>query len=403
MTENVTPLRLCVLGDLDSIHTRRWMKPLVTGGHDVHAITYYRPKAAPEGVHLHALDDRPRSIKSTPGAAPSRAPSTLPPNLLRIVNALRYRRRGLARVIRDVSPDVLHAHYVVEYGFFAATAGFHPLVVTAWGSDVLVAARSSPLARLIARYTLRRADLVTSNNEHMTAQLRAMGVSDDRLATIVFGTDAFFLERHADSVNLLPPEAGHPPTIISTRSLDSPLYNVDLVLRAMALLRTRLPDTQLLVAGTGRLRPKLEALARDLGLDQSVRFLGWLDDPALRDAFHRSHVYVSAPNSDATSVATLSAMAAGCFPVLSDLPTQREWVEDGVNGFLVPPGDANALAQRLGDALDNAALRRDAAECNRGIVEARGLWEKNAPVMEDWYRRLAARRKDARNAPVLSG
>jgi glycosyltransferase involved in cell wall biosynthesis len=96
-------------------------------------------------------------------------------------------------------------------------------------------------------------------------------------------------------------------------------------------------------------------------------------------------------------------MAAGCFPVLSDLPTQREWVEDGVNGFLVPPGDASALAERLADALGNDALRRDAAERNRAIVEARGLWEKNAPIMEDWYRRLAAPRKDAGDAPLLSG
>jgi glycosyltransferase involved in cell wall biosynthesis len=401
MTASAAPLRLCVLGDLDSIHTRRWMKPFVANGHEVHAVSYYRPQAEPEGVHLHVLDDRPRKAAAAP-AASSRA-RALPPNLLRVVNGLRYRRHGLARVIRDVAPDVLHAHYVVEYGFFAATAAFRPLVVTAWGSDVLVAARSSPLAQAITRYTLRGADLVTSNNKHMTCQLREMGVPPRKLATIVFGADAFFLERQADSVNLLPSESAHPPTIISTRSLDSPLYNVDTVLRSMALLRARRPDAQLLVAGTGRLRPKLEALARDLGVDESTRFLGWLDDDALRDAFLRSHVYVSVPNSDATSVSTLSAMAAGCFPVLSDLPTQREWVEDGVNGFLVPPGDASALAERLADALGNDALRRDAAERNRAIVEARGLWEKNAPIMEDWYRRLAAPRKDAGDAPLLSG
>jgi len=417
LSDNIEPLRLCVLGDLASIHTRRWMQPFAERGHEVHAVSYYRPKIVPEGVHLHILDDRARPDEAVSSRMPFRTASALPPNLLRITNALRYRRRGLAHVIREINPEVLHAHYLVEYGFFAATAGFHPLVVSAWGSDVLVAAPASPLARLVARYTLRRADLVTSNNEHMTARLRAMGVPPERLATIVFGADAFFLERSDDSVNLHPPDAGHPPTVISTRSLDSPLYNVDLILRAMALLRARLPEAQLLVAGVGRLRPKLESLARELGLGENVRFLGWLDDDALRDAFARSHVYVSVPDSDATSVATLSAMAAGCFPVLSDLPAQHEWIENGVNacrpaclpvgmvgmGFLVPLGDANALAQRLGDALENAALRRAAAERNRSIVEQRGLWQKNALVMEDWYRRLAAPRKETKgNAPLLS-
>jgi glycosyltransferase involved in cell wall biosynthesis len=386
LTDDPNPLRICVLGDLYSVHTRRWMRPFVERGHELHAISYYRPAATFDGVHLHVLDGRPRPSEAPASRAAS---SKAPPNLLRIANALRYRRRGLARVLRDVDPDVLHAHYVVEYGFFAATAGFHPLIVTAWGSDILLAARASPLARFITRYTLRRADLVTSNNDFMTAKLRDMGVPPDRLATVVFGADAFFLERHDDSVNVHPPDAGRPPTIVSTRSLDAPLYNVDLILRAFALLRARIPDARLLIAGEGRLRPRLESLARDLGLDDNARFLGWLDDDALRDAFAAAEVYVSVPSSDATSVSTLSAMAAGCFPVLSDLPTQHEWVEHGVNGYLAPLASPQALAQRLGDALDNAALRRDAATRNRRIVEERGIWQKNALVVEDCYRSLA--------------
>ena len=384
-------LRLCALGDLESVHTRRWLEPFVERGHEVHAVSYYRPAATVDGVRLHALEDQSSPSQRGATAAPGRRTSlsaALPPTLLRLLNALRYQRRGLGRTIRDIRPDVLHAHYVVEYGFFAARTGFHPLVVSAWGSDVLVAAQSSPLARALARYTLRRADLVTSNNEYMTGRLRQLGVPPERLATIVFGTDSFFLDHPDAGVNVQPRE-GHPPTIISTRSLDSPLYNVETVLRALALLRERLPEARLLIAGEGRLRPRLEELSRELGLGDSVRFLGFLDREALRDAFAAAEVYVSIPGSDATSVATLSAMAVGCFPVVSDLPSQREWIEDGGNGFLVPLGDAGALARRLGDALGNAALRVDAAVRNRRLVEDRGVWQRNALLMEEWYGRLA--------------
>jgi len=161
------------------------------------------------------------------------------------------------------------------------------------------------------------------------------------------------------------------------------------VLRAMAVVRRRLQTAQLLVAGSGRLQPALHQLARDLDIADNVRFLGFLDQEALRTALASAHVYVSVPRSDATSVATLCAMATGCFPVVSDLPTQDEWIEDGVNGFHVPVGDVAALAQRLGDALENAALRRDAALRNRRLVEERGLWESYVPQMETLYRRLA--------------
>ncbi len=394
MSEPNASLRLCVLGDLESIHTRRWMEPFAARGHDVHAVSYYPPSLPLEGVTVHALHPQqpPRSAATPPPAArPRRLTTVLPPTALRLINALRYRRRGLARAIHDIQPHLLHAHYVVEYGFFAATSGFHPLVVTAWGSDILVAAQTSPLGRLIARYTLRRADLVTSNNRFMTRKIVDLGIPAEKLETVVLGTDRFFLEQPEASVNTRDPDPTYPPTIISTRSLDSPLYEIDTILRAMAMVRRRLQTAQLLVAGSGRLQPALHKLAQDLGLAENVRFVGFLDQEALRSALASAHVYVSVPRSDATSVSTLSAMAAGCFPVVSDLPTQEEWIEDGVNGFHVPVGDVAALARRVGDALENDALRRDAAPRNRRLVEERGLWEENVPQMETLYRRLARR------------
>lgn len=382
-------LRLCVLGDLESIHTRRWLEPFVERGHEVHAVSYYPLAATLDGVSVHALTGRRQEARKTAQAGEMSPTAVLPPTLLRLVNALRYRRRGLARAVREIRPHVLHAHYVVEYGFFAAVSGFHPLIVTAWGSDILVAAQASPLARAIAGYTLRRADLVTSNNDYMTRKICELGVPPEKVATVVFGTDRYFLEQPEASVNLRAPEPDQPPVVISTRSLDSPLYNIDSALRAMALLRRRLPQAQLLIAGVGRRQAALERLAQELGLADSVQFLGFLERPALRDALASAHVYVSVPSSDATSVSNLSAMAAGCFPVVSDLPSQEEWIQDGVNGYRVPLGDVAALAQRLGDALEDSDRRREAASLNRKLVEERGLWEENALEMERLYQRLA--------------
>jgi glycosyltransferase involved in cell wall biosynthesis len=102
-------------------------------------------------------------------------------------------------------------------------------------------------------------------------------------------------------------------------------------------------------------------------------------------------VYVSVPRSDATAVSTLEAMAVGCFPIVSDLPSQVELVEDGENGFRVPVRDAAALSGRIVEALRRPDLRRQALEPNRGLVRRRGLLEENMARMEDLYRGLAAR------------
>jgi len=393
-----SPLRICVVGDPDGAHTHRWVRWFVERGHEVHVVSFYPPRRPPPGVTVHPLAGGSAST-ALPGGPAGRAgwrpaarrlAEAAAPSLWRLVNGFRYQRRGLGRVIESVEPDVIHAHYVVEHGFYAALAGRRPLVMTAWGSDVLVAPRRSPLTQAIARYALRRADLVTSNNEYMARRLAELGAPADRVVVVVLGADAFFLEAPEASVNLRP-DGETPPTIISVRSLDSRLYNVDIIVRAMALVRKRVPAARLLVAGEGRLRAGLERLALRLDLQGVVAFLGHLDREALRDALASSHVYVSVPRSDATAVSTLEAMAVGCFPIVSDLPSQEELVQDGENGFRVPVGDAATLAERIVEALQRPDLRRRALEPNRDLVRRRGLLEENMARLEELYRGLARR------------
>jgi glycosyltransferase involved in cell wall biosynthesis len=82
-------------------------------------------------------------------------------------------------------------------------------------------------------------------------------------------------------------------------------------------------------------------------------------------------------------------MAAGALPIVSDLPSVHGWIEDGVNGFRVPPRDIDALASAMLRALNDHELRRSAALYNRRLVEARGLREPNMLLMERYYYRLA--------------
>ena len=394
-----SPLRICVVGDLDGMHTHRWVRWFVEQGHEVHAISYYPPRRSPPGVTVHSLVGGAASRAPLGGPdragwrpAARRLAEAAAPSLWRLVNGLRYQRRGLGRTIGNVEPDVIHAHYVVEHGFYTALASRRPLVVSAWGSDVLVAPTRSPLTRAIVRYTVRRADLVTSNNEYMCRRLVELGAPPDRVALVVLGADAFFVEAPEASVNLRP-DGETPPTVISVRSLDSRLYNVDVILRAIVPVRRRVPDARLLVAGDGRLRAGLERLALRLGLGEAVTFLGRLDREALRDTLASSHVYVSVPRSDATAVSTLEAMAVGCFPIVSDLPSQEELVQDGENGFRVPVGRAGALAERIVEALQRPDLRRAALAPNRDLVRRRGLLEENMARMEELYRGLSRSRE----------
>ncbi len=390
MIESGSPerrLRIAVLGNWASPHTHAWVRWFIDRGHDVHAISYYRPREAPEGARVHALEDR---LDAPPSGAGGGGRSPLPAWFLRLAHAFRYRMAGLPRVVREIAPDVFHAHYLTEHAFYAAYAlDVHPFVATAWGSDVFLDAARSRASRGLVRTVAQKADLVTANNRHMARELVRMGVPESKVKVIVLGAERFFLEGREGSVNLSGGPA--PPTILSTRALE-PLYRIDVILRAMRLVRRQVADARLVIAGTGSQRGALEALARELGLEDAVTFTGFLSRERLREAFRSAHVYVSVPESDGTSVAVTQAMAAGCFPIVSDLPSQEEIVDDGVNGFRTRVGDADALAERIVRALADPEMRRRAAEVNGRLVEERWLLETNMARMEELYLALASGR-----------
>ncbi|MDP9239000.1 MAG: glycosyltransferase [Chloroflexota bacterium] len=386
-------LRIAVLGDFDGVHTRSWLRWFIDRGHDIHAISYYPPAAAIDGATLHVLR-APRASgapsKPRPHAAggPSRMEDRLPRGLIRIAHALRYRRAGLARVVRRIAPDVLHGHFVVEHGFYGTMAAFHPYVVTAWGSDILVEPDRDPISRMIARWTLRRADLLTSNNAYMSQSMIALGVPKPKVELITLGADRYDLAAYDSSLNVRN-DAPSAPTIISTRAHE-PLYNIGEIIDAYGRVARTHTDARLVIAHSGSQTVALQRRAAAAG--GRIEFAGRLDSAAFRDALSQAHIFVSVPSSDGTSVALLQAMAAGCFPIVSDLATQREWIEHGVNGFRVPLHRPDLLAAQVARALGDAPLRQTAARRNRELVEARGLNEHEMPKMEALYGRLAGRR-----------
>jgi glycosyltransferase involved in cell wall biosynthesis len=154
-------------------------------------------------------------------------------------------------------------------------------------------------------------------------------------------------------------------------------------------LRGRLPDARLTVAGEGGERGRLEAIARELGIADAVSFAGQQTPEALADSLAASHVYVSVPSSDSLALSTVEAMAAGCFPVVSDLPSNEGWIIEGKNGLTVPPKDAGRLADALYAALTDHELRRAAVAPNRAKAGSDGLRERNMLLMERHYYRLA--------------
>jgi len=379
------PIKICLIGNPDSIHVERWARHFSQRGFQISLLSYYQPKVTFNGnPSVHFV--RARAPGAQRAGARSLAAMGRFPGVLRLVTAARLRAAGFYRELKRINPDVVHAHYVSDYGFLAALSGRHPMVVTAWGSDLLIDPRRSLITRNLVRWVLARADLVTYNGGHLGEAAQAMGVAPDRLLQVVMGVGGEMVD--ALKTHTVAP-AQRLPVILSQRSLEREVYNVDVLIEAMPAVLKRVPAARLVVGGDGSLRGKLEDLSRRLGVAGAVDFAGAATWPAgLAERLGQAAVYVSVPSSDGTSVTLLEAMAAGSYPVASDLPGNREWVDPN-GGTLVPVRQVAPLADAIVSALEDVAKRSAAAQHNREVINQRGLWDVNMDRMEKAYRRLA--------------
>ncbi|MCW5666926.1 MAG: glycosyltransferase [Piscinibacter sp.] len=346
---------VCLLGHAPSIHLQRWATAMVERGFRVSVVSAEPHEIA--GVPVHLL---PRA------------------------GALGWFGRVPAarRLLAELAPDIVHGHYVTSYGMLAAAGGRRPLVLTAWGSDILVSPRESRLVHALTGAVLRRAALVTADSRDVLEAI-ARYRPTARLEEIFWGADT---ERFVP----LPPEAKPAGFHVASLRAWEPNYRIGAIVEALARLRASGPATlHLFGAGSGALSLR-DQVAR-LGLDDSVVWHGQVDAAQLPARLAACQVSVSVPASDATSVSLLESMACGLPVVVSDLAANRQWVS-GAGGMVVDGADPTAIAAALQALRDDPARRAAMGTHNRRVIEARASSRVQMDRMAQLYRELLERR-----------
>jgi L-malate glycosyltransferase len=207
--------------------------------------------------------------------------------------------------------------------------GFHPCVVTAWGSEVLIAAKSRMMKPLV-KWVFRRSDLITCDAEHMRQAMIQLGIDREKIRIIYFGTDVEkFQPRPAREELRRELGASEAPVVISIRSLE-PIYDVETLIQAIPSVLRAVPSAVFVIGGEGSEKEKLVRLAQELGIVAQVRFVGQLPNEQLPEYLNAANLYVSTSLSDAgLAASTAEAMACGLPVIVTALlqnpATQKQW------------------------------------------------------------------------------
>ncbi|NWG02544.1 MAG: glycosyltransferase, partial [Syntrophaceae bacterium] len=282
---------------------------------------------------------------------------------------------------------LIHVHWAIPTGLIGVCVVNllkKPLVVTIHGSDLRMAMNNTGFLKKIFIYVCRKASHLNCVSEVQKKEIEQLGIRNKKMSMIPMGVDEAFLEAGRNRERKSKDGFF---TILSNRNL-LPIYNVSLLIRAIPIILKEKPEVKFLIAGDGSDREILGREVKALNINSSVKFLGRIPHQEMPGLLAQADIYVSTSLYDGTSVSLLEAMACGAFPIVTDIPSNREWIVDGKNGFLVPTKEAETLASRiLGAIHDQGFLERSKLE-NQLIIEKNAFWPINIKKLEAIYSSL---------------
>jgi glycosyltransferase involved in cell wall biosynthesis len=359
----MTPRTLLFLGIASNIHLKRWVSYFAGKDYTVHVATF-SPDSIDPSITVHDLG------------------SGITPRFLRYIRGYRQLRLLMHRV----RPDLLHVHYVAGYGILGALTGFHPFFLTVWGSDIYRYPGSSLLRNLTVRYSIGKADIITGDSRDALEAVRRLGGAVHKCRLVQWGVDLNRFRRTGHSA--LRKELGfapHNPVVIYTRGFGDRLYHPEYIIESARKVIDRFPQTRFVFLGAGRFREEMIKKSREMGVCDYTVFPGAIPHEKMPSYLSAADIYVGVPESDATSVSLLEAMAVSLPVIASDLPSNREWIVDGVNGFLLKYDDTVGLTEKILALLKDEHLRKTMGRKNRKVVRQKADHEMHMERMNEHY------------------
>lgn len=356
-------MKVALLGDAQSIHTVRWANGLADRGIDVHLISIHPTKhPLHPSVVAHRLYLRPPWGYLVGGFF-------------------------IKRILRKIKPDILNVHFAGGYGLMGRASGFHPILLSVWGSDIYKLPHKTPL-----HYSIIRSNLASATAIGSTSRCMAQAVSEIFDHPAIFITPFGIDEQTFRPLSLSDDKDGS--IVIGTVKTLRATYGIDTLLDAFALVVKRASDrgknVALEITGQGEDLNSLKSKASILGIADRVTFHGAVPYTKVPEMLNRLDIYVALSRAESFGVAILEAGACERPVVVSDAEGLVEVTTDQT-GFVVPKENPEAAAEAIWQLVENADLRHRMGRAARAHVLKHYTWPKSVDTMLAAYRSVISR------------
>ena len=372
--------RICFLGHANSIHTQKWVKALTERGHEVHLVSFHPPAS-----------------KTDFGTA-----------VIHLVKPIFHNSylsflivpTEITKLIHRYDFDIVHSLQVTNYGVLGARLGVNPYIVSALGSDVLYAPfTGNKLRRLllhkIVNYTLKKADFITVEAEHVKNHLiHHFQVPDKKIKVMTYGVDTSIFETY----RLSNTQAESKEIIILSARAMKPVYNIETIVRAIPYCISRYSSLKFIfLAGISdkSYLKDMEALITELKVRKNVTIIKkFLSPIEMANLLSSSDILVSVPSSDSFPITVLEGMLYGVIPILSRIPANQELIRAGATAILVSGEDWKELAHAILNIVENLDRFRKQCQVNKDLVIKYYSLKNTVRALEDMYSILTENQGD---------
>lgn len=351
-------MKICFIADANSIHTHRWLQPLINQGHEITLISPQTVKSA--------IADNIKVIDLTKF-------TNLP--------KLRWITWGtwIKKYLREHKPNVLHAHYLPGAGWLGYLANYHPFILTSWGSDLLIEPNISIVRRFLFFQATSKCDILTVPSKVMYKRATELGIRYEKIRLIPWGVERDIFKPSPNDRVITRRELGISPKskiLLSPRGI-SQIYNIGIILEAFRELLSENQNLILILLKYNVDEDYLSELTDKIEQYQIDKFVRWIPAQKSHESMARLYrladVTISIPSSEGYGLSVYEAISCGCATVITDLPVFEDELEDTTHTLKVPVGDPYATYNAIQNLLKNSQLKNSIQENSQTLINIEGI------------------------------
>ena len=362
-------MKLLLLSDANSIHTQKWAFSLAKNGFNLRLFSLFKPNNQIAklynnlGIKIDSIDLKQKiwNLRN--------------PNLSKLLYITTFPK--LKKIVKEFSPDIIHAHYASSYGILSYLLNFKPTIISVWGSDIYDFPNRNFVNKWILKKVIKSADSICSTSDAMREIIRSDYNREDCYLT-PFGVDIDkFVPSNTNQETF---------TVGTIKSIES--YNgIDSIIDAAKILVNdmHMSNIQFLIVGKGTLLEFMKEKCRKYNLDKNIKFTGYILHEDIVKYFQKLSVFIAVSTRESFGVSILEAASCGIPAITSNVGGLPEVNEHLKTGYIIEANDSKTLSEKIIKLYNHESLRKKMGKHARKRVIDKFNWAQNFEYMLKIY------------------